>query len=236
MPSLHRPERIFFLSMAPPEPLPPGLPATFPWEDCEQICLEFDALQEAPSHGMASRAQFQSGVWCLVPPLVLSLGQPEPDLTAWIPKITYEPGLQVVVCLQAGATSLGLFEAGAVVRTKTIKRYVVRGKGRAQPTHLNTKGKSRYGSRLRLQNAKAILEETSEKLRDWWEEYGEPEVVFYNAPVRLWADLMRAQPAVPFEEIPLVKIPLDLPKPTTDVLLRAYRSLCYGQIRLVEQP
>ena len=33
-----------------------------------------------------------------------------------------------------------------------------------------------------------------------------------------------------------MKIPLDLPKPTTDVLLRAYRSLCYGQIRTVEQP
>lgn len=142
--------------------------------------------------------------------------------------------MQVVVCLQAGATSLGLFESGVVVRTKTIKRYVVRGKGRAQPTHLNSKGKSRYGSRLRLQNAKAILEETSEKLRDWWDEYGEPEVVFYNAPVRLWADLLRAQPPVPFDDVTLVKIPLDLPKPTTDVLLRAYRSLCFGQIFRVE--
>ena len=221
--------------MANPEPLPPGLPATFPWEDCEQICLEFDALDEAPSRGHPNRCIFTSGDWCLVPPMAISLGQPRQNLVNWIPEIPFEPGLQVVICLQAGATSLGLFEAGAVLHTKTIKRYVVRGNGRAQPTHLNSKGKSRYGSRLRLQNAKAILEETSEKLHDWWDEYGEPEVVFFNAPVRLWADLMRAQPPVPFDGLPLVRIPLDLPKPTTDVLLRAYRSLCYGQIRRVEQ-
>ena len=37
-----------------------------------------------------------------------------------------------------------------LVRHKVFKRYVVRGRGRAQPTHLKSKGKSRYGSRLRL--------------------------------------------------------------------------------------
>ena len=42
---------------------------------------------------------------------------------------------------------------GEIVHTKSIKKYVVRGRGRAQPTHLATKGKSRYGSRLRLQKA-----------------------------------------------------------------------------------
>ena len=222
------------MPMASPQLLPHGFPPTFSWEDCEDICREFEAVVGPATLGHKDKPMYQAKGLELTPPPVLCMGKGEPLLGDWIEHIPVEPGLQVVVLLQAGATSLGLFDAGKVMRTKTIKRYVVRGKGRAQPTHLNAKGKSRYGSRLRLQNAKAILEETSEKLREWWEEYGDPEVVFFNAPVRLWADLMRTKPPVPFEEDDLLRIPLDLPKPTTDVMLRAYRSLCYGRINQVD--
>jgi len=138
---------------------------------------------------------------------------------------------QCLIVLQAGAASLGYFKDGEPLSTKTIKRYVVRGKGRAQPTYLAAKGKSRYGSRLRLQNARLLIDEINAKLAQYWSEYGAPEQIFAAAPARLWSDLFRGHSQPPFSQSEHIhRVPLDLPTPTTDVLLRAYKTLCYGRI------
>ncbi len=215
------------------------LPATFPWEDCAEVCKSFRSIAAEECALDSDKGLFRSGDWALAPPLVFPVGPDCNSLGEYLQDLPCEPGRQAVVILQAGAAALGLFEAGEELRTKALKRYVVRGSGRSQSTHLKTKGKSRYGSRLRLQNAKAILEEVNERLCDWWADYGAPEFVFYNAPVRLWSDLCKAKPRPPFltedhvaseDSIPQIRIPLDLPVPTTDVMLRAYRSLSYGRI------
>jgi hypothetical protein len=216
------------------------LPETFPWEQCEEVCEAFERAAASQGFDCAfhgERLRFEAGPMHLQPPLVLPVPEGCHSLGEYVDKLPLEPGLQAVIVLQAGASSMGMFDGGSVLRTKTIKRYVVRGKGRAQPTHLNSKGKSRYGSRLRLQNAKAILEETNAKLQDWWEEFGTPDEIFYNAPVRLWADLLRSKPGPPFEakDQDLVRIPRDLPIPTTEVMLRAYRSVCYGRVTCEEE-
>jgi Bacteroidetes VLRF1 release factor len=165
------------------------------------------------------------------PPLVFPIEPGTRSLAHYVLALPDEPGRHTVVLMQAGAVSLGLFEAGEPIATRSNKRYVVRGSGRAQPTHLKTKGKSRYGSRLRLQNAKLLLEETNEKLLEWESEHGPSDCVYYNAPVRLWPTLFEVTPAPPFtKEDRAIKIPRDLPKPTTEILLRAYRGLCYGRV------
>jgi len=86
----------------------------------------------------------------------------------------------------------------------------VRGNGRAQATHLKTRGKSRYGSRLRLQNWRRLLSETNERLHDLWQQYGVPARVFWSAPVRVWADVLAADPLPPFvrEGDELQRLPL----------------------------
>ncbi len=202
---------------------------TFHWEDCAETLA-----REARGHELMlddRRRAFEAEGLRLTPPLVFPIAPDCRSLEEYLAALPLEPARHVLILMQAGATSLGLFEAGEAVSTKTLKRYVVRGKGRAQPTHLNAKGKSRYGSRLRLQNAKRLLEETNEKLLAWWEEYGAFEGVYYNAPVRLWPTLFQVKPKPPFErDEALVRVPLDLPRPTTDVLLRTYRSLCYGRV------
>ncbi|MEM9404745.1 MAG: hypothetical protein AAGA81_01790, partial [Acidobacteriota bacterium] len=130
-----------------------------------------------------------------------------------------------------GHVSLGRFDKGENLIAKSLKKYVVRGKGRAQPLHLKTKGKSRYGSRLRLQNARRLLVETNEKLIEWHEEFGTPDQIYYSCPVRLWPSLFEATPPPPFrQDDDLIKIPRDVPRPTVDVLKRTYRSLEYGRI------
>jgi len=201
---------------------------TFHWRELER------ALGPLADAGLApddkGRALVGAGVRVL-PPAVAPLPAGCASLADYVAGAPRRLGHHLVVLMQAGATSLGWFEDGEEVATKSLRRYVVRGSGRAQPTHRDRKGKSRYGSRLRLQNAKRLVEETNAKLREWVERYGPPERIFYSAPVRLWPTLFEGEVTPPFErDAPLTKIPRDLPKPTTDVLRRAYRSLCYGRV------
>ena len=139
-----------------------------------------------------------------------------------------EPGIHIVVLLQAGAAALGVFQSGEKLRTKSIKKYVVRGHGKAQSTHLSTRGKSRYGSRLRLQNARNLLIEVNRELREWFAEFGPPEHVYYSCPVRMWPELLGAKEPPPFDKDGPIRIPLDIPVPTTAVLLRTYRAMEHG--------
>lgn len=164
------------------------------------------------------------------PPLILPVDPVMRTVEAYVADLPEAPGRQLMVLLQAGAAALGLFGGGANLRTKSIKKYVVRGRGKAQPTHLKTGGKSRYGSRLRLQNARALLVEVNEKLNEWVDECGPPDHVFYSCPVRMWPDLFATTPEPPFRRDLATKIPMDLPVPTTEVLLRTYTAMSFGRI------
>lgn len=158
-------------------------------------------------------------------------GAPDP-LEALLDALPEALPRHLVVLLQAGAASLGCFERGEPVATKSFKRYVVRGNGKAQPTHLKTKGKSRYGARLRLQNARRLRDETVQRLQRLHDEHGEPAAVFVGAPRTLWADLLAARPAPPIDPrtTRVVRIPHDLPVPTTEVMLEAYARLQSGRL------
>jgi len=69
------------------------------------------------------------------------------------------------------------------------------------------------------------------KLAAYWQEFGEPDLIFVSAPQRLWSDQWRAKPAPPFgPEHAFSRVPWDLPVPTTDTLLRTYTRLCYGRV------
>jgi len=144
------------------------------------------------------------------------------------------PGRHVVLLVQAGATAIGLWEDDDLIAHKVISKYVVRGKGRAQPTYLATKGKSRYGSRLRLRNARAQLVQTNEKLLEFWQRHGAPRLVHYSAPVRTWPELFRADPPPPFgqRDSVLLKIPLDVHVPNLEELKRVRARLARGRVTL----
>ena len=72
------------------------------------------------------------------------------------------------ILAQAGSASIGLSINGVLTKTKVIKKYMVRkSQGKAQLSHLKTKGKSRLGSRIRLQQSVKFFEEINEKLIDF---------------------------------------------------------------------
>lgn len=205
----------------------PSPTRTFHWEECASVLGELDPELAYEPKGRC----FESNALRIHPPLVLPVAEDCSSLVRYLQARPDAPGLHVVVLMQAGAVSLGLFEAGEAVETKSFRRYVVRGSGRSQPKHLDSKGKSRYGSRLRLQNARRLLEETNERLLEWHTEFGPADEVYYNGSNRIWADLFTVKPLPPFaKDYTPIRIPLDLPRPTTDVLLRAYKALSYGRI------
>lgn len=205
---------------------------TFHWSVCVERMTALDA--EACFVRDGERRAFVSEELSVAPPLVFPLEPGVDSIASYLDLVPGSPPRQTVILMQAGAVSLGIFEGGECVATKSYKRYVVRGKGRAQPTHLAKKGKSRYGSRLRLQNAQRLLVETNEKLGEWEARFGPSDQVFYSCPVRLWPSLFEARPAPPFErDGPLIRIPRDLGRPTTDILMRAYKALCYGRIERI---
>ncbi|MAG55515.1 MAG: hypothetical protein CMJ83_04415 [Planctomycetes bacterium] len=167
----------------------------------------------------------------LRPPPVYPITDDVASAEAYLERLDPDLGAVVVLLLQAGASAMGYWRDDALIRHKCLKRYVVRGQGRAQPLHAKTRGKSRYGSRLRLQNAKRQLEETNLKLREWWSEEGEPDRIFFSVPVRTWPELNAATPSPPFprDDARLVKIPRDVHVPNFEELARTWRFLGQGE-------
>jgi len=204
-------------------------PQSFHWSECERFLAR--AAEACPWQLEREAGGFRAGALRMRLPLVAPLPSGCSSLAEYVERLPLELGRHCVILMQAGAVSLGLLEAGQPLHTKTLKKYVVRGSGRAQPTHLKTKGKSRYGSRLRLQNAQQLFEESAERLLDWWREEGPIERTFVSAPERMWADFLRLEvPEELRDRDAWTRIPLDLPRPTTELLLRTYRGLEYGRI------
>ena len=200
---------------------------TYHWREARSFLEE--RLREG--YALEPKARFfaRGAAQCWTP-AVLPEPATQPSLERYVACIPDSLGRAFVILMQAGAVSIGALDEDELCATKSFKRYVVRGRGRAQETHLNSKGKSRYGSRLRLQNARRLIDETNERLQEWAATFGPPERVYYNAPVRLWPNLFEGSVQPPFEKDgPLVRIPLDLPKPTTAVLTRTVRALQYGR-------
>jgi hypothetical protein len=96
-----------------------------------------------------------------------------------------------LLLMEAGRAALASVNNNLIVAHKNIRKYMVRKKqGKAQLTHLNSKGKSRYGSRLRLQETEEFFEEILDRL--YSEPYVKTPLIFYNCPVRLKACLAEA--------------------------------------------
>jgi hypothetical protein len=210
----------------------------FPWIETKprlQALLERSPLRFDPGlKGFIRTDEDVSspGSASFIPPFVQAVPASIPSAERYLEELPDELGLCVVLLIQAGATAIGVWRNDELLEHKAIKKYVVRGRGRAQPLHLKTRGKSRYGSRLRLQNAVRQLEETNRKLWDWTRTHGPFDRVYYSCPVRTWPELFRTKPAPPFEKRGLpIKIPLDVHLPDFAEVQRVWRELTWGRER-----
>ena len=142
--------------------------------------------------------------------------------------------VQLVLLLRAGAMAFGCWRGDALLQHKAVRKYVVRGSGKAQSTHLKTRGKSRYGSRLRLQNWRSLLAETNERVADCLAQFGPADRIFYATPVRVFSDLFEADPKPPFsrDANELQKVPIHVHRPDHEELLRVRAWLMRGSVEL----
>jgi hypothetical protein len=165
----------------------------------------------------------------VLPPL--QPGEAPPDYAARMPE---HLGRICLLLLQAGASAMGYWDGAELVRHKAEKRYVVRGNGKAQPTHRKTRGKSRYGSRLRLLNWKRLLAGANRRLGLWWSELGEPEQFFVSVPIRSMSDLFAADPAPPIarDDARVRRVPVHAHIPDFRELQRVHRLLLRGRLEL----
>jgi hypothetical protein len=139
-----------------------------------------------------------------------------------------------VLLLRAAGAAVGYWHGDELLHHKAMRKYVVRGHGKAQPTYAKTRGKSRYGARLRMQNWRRMLAETNERLCEYWQLNGAPERVFYSVPVRVFAELWTAPQKPPFEprDVRLQRLPVHVHRPDFAELLRVRVWLGRGRLEL----
>lgn len=157
---------------------------------------------------------------------------PSEDLAAYAERLADLPPPFFLVLIQAGHSALGYFEGGELLFHKVIKKYMVRAKqGKAQIGYLNTRGKSKAGSRIRLANTVQFFEDINGKLEEWAVE-DEVERILMSCPVRMRPLLFGSKVPPPFQkDDPRIrKVPLDVHRPDLEELKRVARHGLSGYV------
>jgi hypothetical protein len=167
-------------------------------------------------------------------PLLAPRVEPAEPIARYAARRTDAAERHVLLLLRAGAMAVGCWDGDELLHHKAIRRYVVRGHGKAQPLHAKTRGRSRYGARLRLQNWRRLLADTNERLHAYRDDFGEPQRVFVAAPVRVLPELFAASPPPPFQrdDPRLQRVPMHVHRPDFAELLRVHRWLGQGRLEL----
>lgn len=207
----------------------------FPLADLPEQLAAFAArwpTARADRRGLAFRDPERTA--SLRVPLLAPPVEPGEAIGDYAPRADAPLGSCVVLLVRAGAMAVGYWQGSVLLDHRAERRYVVRGHGKAQPLHQKTRGKSRYGARLRLQNWRRLLAVTNERLRRQWQQFGPPERIFVGMPVRVRADLFAAEPPPPFarDDPGLVPLPMHSHRPDHAELRRVHHWLGHGRLEL----
>lgn len=145
------------------------------------------------------------------------------------------PPSYLIILIQAGNAALAYYEEGELQNHKVIRRYMVRKKqGKNQLKHLESKGKSRLGSRIRLAETIEFFEEINQKITDW-EAIEQVDYIFYHSSILLWNKVFESKVPTTFdkEDERLHKIPLDIQTPTFEEILQVQDFLTLGKLELL---
>jgi hypothetical protein len=138
----------------------------------------------------------------------------------------------IILLIQSGSASLGYFEEEETIDHKVFKSYMVRKKqGKSQISYLNSKGKSRAGSRVRLANTIMFFENINERLHDYFEEYDIHRVAI-SCSKTLLPYVYNSKKACPFEKKDkrLFKIPKHIHTPNYEILMSTQQFLLKGEL------
>lgn len=188
---------------------------------------------ERDRHRLHAIDEQRNTLWEFRLPLPLAaLPQERTEWRPYLEELEEEIPNYLIVLVQLGAAALGYFEEGEVYIHKTIKKYMKRHKrGKAQISYLNTRGKSKAGSRIRLANTVRFFEEINEKLVEWSEDF-ELERICFSGTAQVWGLLFQSNPLPPFEKKDerLVKVPMDVKVPSYEEMMRVSDFIKKGRL------
>ena len=133
----------------------------------------------------------------------------------------------LILLVKSGIASTAFFENGQMMDHKVFRAYMVRKKqGKSQIKYLKTKGKSRAGSRIRLQETLDFFVDINLRLNSYFEEY-RVDLIAINSSKILLPYLFESKIKTPFEKKDkrLYKIPKHIASATHENLLEVNEQL-----------
>lgn len=146
--------------------------------------------------------------------------------------LSEKPVVYVMVLVQSGSASIGVFEDEQCLEHKVFGSYMVRKKqGKSQIKHLKTKGKSRAGSRVRLASTIEFFENINTRLQGHFDEYKFDRIALSCSKI-LIPYLFNSKVPTPFDrrDERVYKIPRHLHQPNYEVMLGMQRYLNKGEL------
>ncbi len=139
----------------------------------------------------------------------------------------------IIILIESGLGSVGFFEEDQLMDHKVFRAYMVRKKqGKSQIKHLNTKGKSRAGSRVRLASTLQFFEEINTRLLQIFTTYRIDKVCL-SCSKTLIPYFYGGSIVPPFKKNDprLLKVPYHIPSSNYDQLLRIHQLLKLGDFK-----
>ena len=170
-------------------------------------------------------------------PLIFPSCYDHEDLPEYVQKVDRVSLNYIILLIQSGICSLGYFENGELGDHHVIRKYTVRKKqGKAQITYLKKKGKSRYGSRIRLANTVQFFNEINRELNTLFEEKIVNQILYNCAPYS-WGMLFRSKIKCPFNknDLRLKRIPVYVNIPNFKQLLYINKRILTGTLKIIEK-
>lgn len=132
-----------------------------------------------------------------------------------------------LIMIRAGTAVSGYFHDGEMLDHKVFRAYMTRKKqGKSQIKYLKTKGKSRAGSRVRLEESRMFFQEINERLQSYHEQF--PITNWgINCSRTLWPYLFETEPTPPFEskQKNLLSIPFHISNPNFEGLKHIHNQI-----------
>jgi hypothetical protein len=168
--------------------------------------------------------------WSFRLPLSYPLADAKIGFQAYLNLVPDVPSPYVLILIQAGHSAFAFFEDGKMLHHKVIKKYMVRGNGKAQVGYLQSRGKSKAGSRIRLANTITFFEDINAKLTEW-ECVDASARILVSCPIALQSHWFQSQVPPPFakDDPRILKVPIDVQQPGLEELGKVNQTILRGR-------
>ncbi len=160
------------------------------------------------------------------------------NIQTYFLKLQEAPPPYLILLIQAESASYAFCELGNIIEHKVNRAYTVRKKqGKSQEKHLRQKGKSRLGSRIRLQQSEKFYKAINQNLQKWEFIIPSAEYVFYHADVRVLHSFFEINQncIIQKNDRRLSKLPFDVKRPNYDELNRINYLMNTGHLTIFDE-